>query len=87
MRLQPNKVRGDRDRRVERAVVLQVLRDDHDARWSRTELEGELADVEVPVVDGALTSLCRDGVLHTADGVVWASDAARRLDELELIGV
>jgi hypothetical protein len=87
MRLQPNKVRSDRDRRAERAVVLQVLRDDHDARWSRTELEDELGDVEVSVIDGALASLCRDGVLHTADGVVWASDAARRLDELELIGV
>jgi hypothetical protein len=87
MRLQPNKVRGDRDRCAERAVVLQVLRDDHGARWSRTELEDELADVEVSVIDGALASLCRDGVLHTADGVVWASDAARRLDELELIGV
>jgi hypothetical protein len=75
MRLQPNKVRGDRDRRVERAVVLQVLRDDHEARWSRTELGDELADVEVSVVDGALASLCRDGILDMADGVVWASDS------------
>ena len=29
-------------RRVERAIVLQLLRDDHGERWSRTELQAAL---------------------------------------------
>lgn len=30
---------------AQRAVVLQVLRDDHDERWSRAELEAQAFDV------------------------------------------
>jgi hypothetical protein len=29
---------------AERAIVLQLLRDDHDERWSRTELQAEVSD-------------------------------------------
>jgi hypothetical protein len=51
------------------------------------ELEGKLADIERDVLDDAVAGLAATGVVHTQDGAVWASDAARRLDELELIGV
>jgi hypothetical protein len=84
---QPNKVRGDLERRAERAVVLQVLRNDHDRRWSRAELEDELVYLEARVVDGALADLRQQGVVQVEGGAVWASVAARRLDELDLIGV
>lgn len=72
---------------VERAIVLQILRDDHDERWSRAELAQEISDFEPAVLDEALGRLERDGVLHREDDSVWAARAARRLDELELISI
>jgi hypothetical protein len=82
-----NKVRSELDRCVERAVVLQVLRDDHERRWSRAELESRLADIDRDVLDGAVAGLAAGGVLCVESGVVWASDAAWCLDQLGLIGV
>ena len=82
-----NRVRGELGRCVERAVVLLLLRDDHERCWSRAELEGKLSDIERDVFDGALSRLAATGVVGMEDGAVWASDAVRRLDELELIGV
>jgi len=87
MQDQPNKVRNEDDRRSERAVVLQLLHEDHDARWSRSELQDELSHIEVPCIECALESLKEAGVVHVQGGQVWASDAARRLDELDLIAV
>lgn len=80
-------VRSELDRCVERAVVLQLLRDDHERRWPRAELERRLKDIERDVLEGALSRLAATGIVGTEDGVVWASDAVRRLDELGLIGV
>lgn len=72
---------------AERAVVLQVLRDDHEERWSRAELAEEISDFEPAALEEALGCLERDGVLHRQDDSVWAARAARRLDELELISI
>jgi DNA-binding HxlR family transcriptional regulator len=72
---------------VERAIVLQVLRDDHEERWAPAELAGEIPDFELAVLDEALARLEREGVLHRSEGSVWAARAARRLDELELISI
>jgi hypothetical protein len=72
---------------AERAVVLQVLRDDHDERWSRAVLAGELADVERRVFEQALARLEAEEVLAVDGCGVRASRAARHLDELELIAV
>ena len=87
MRWELNKVRDELDRCVERAVVLQLLRDDHARSWSRAELGRKLADVEQDVLDDAVASLAATGVVRTEDDALWASDAVRCLDELELIGV
>ena len=87
MRWELNKVRSELDRCVERAVVLQVLRDDHEPRWLRAELEGRLAGIDQVVLDGAVAGLAAGGVVCVEGGVVWASDAVRCLDELGLIGV
>jgi hypothetical protein len=38
-------------------------------------------------LEKALRRLERDGVLGLSEHQAWASSAARRLDELELIGV
>ncbi len=79
---------GDRETRiVERAIVLQVLRDDHEERWSRAELARELRDFQPPVLEAALARLELEGILHREGEQVWASRASRRLDELELISI
>ncbi|HSZ70981.1 MAG TPA: hypothetical protein VK756_11550 [Solirubrobacteraceae bacterium] len=72
---------------VERAVVLQILSDDHEGRWSRAALAGEMSDCAPAALDRALLSLERDGVLCRDGGDIAAARATRRLDELELIGV
>jgi DNA-binding HxlR family transcriptional regulator len=72
---------------VERAIVLQLLRDDHGERWSRAELAGEIPDFEPAVLDEALARLEREGILQREEGAVWAARAARHLDELELISI
>ncbi|HYM55197.1 MAG TPA: hypothetical protein VES97_07525 [Solirubrobacteraceae bacterium] len=74
------------DPRLERAIVLQLLRDDREQRWSRRRLGAEI-DAEAPAMEEALRRLCAEGVLCAAEGQVWASRAARRLDELGLIGI
>jgi len=79
---------GGRDAgRVERAIVLQVLRDDRPERWSRSALARELIDCEPALIELALARLRQDGVLLGAGTRVCASLATHRLDELELIGV
>jgi Elongation factor SelB, winged helix len=72
---------------VERAVVLQALRDDHAARWSRAELASQIPDFAPAVFAAALERLEHAGVVRLDGSRVSASAAARRLDELELIAV
>jgi hypothetical protein len=80
---------------LERAIVLQLLRDDHERMWSHAqlaiELESELqagrAEIARRAVEEALKRLEREGVLGMSEHQAWASNAARRLDELGLIGV
>jgi hypothetical protein len=83
----PADARGRRVWTVERAVVLQALRDDRDAYWSRTALAREIADCEPELVELALARLRTDGVLSSVATRVCASPATRRLDELELIAL
>jgi len=74
-------------RTLERAIVLVLLsEDDGERRWSRAEL-GEGMGVERSSLDAALTGLLDTGVLRQEEDCVWPSSAARRLDELELIGI
>lgn len=74
-------------RKVERAIVMQLLRDDRTRRWEVRELAEELADFDCPLIERALGRLQREEVLRRVGTEVWASRAARRLDELELIGI
>jgi hypothetical protein len=83
------------DAGLERAIVLQLLRDDHERMWSRAQLAVELsseldadeAPAAQPAIDDALRRLERDGVIGISEQQAWASSAARRLDELGLIAV
>jgi hypothetical protein len=72
--------------RAQRAIIFQLLRDDHPERWTRQELEREIPDFG-PVIDDALARLEREGVAHLSDGAVWASRCARHLDTLEVITI
>ena len=80
---------------LERAIVLQLLRDDHERMWSHaqlaieleSELESDRAEIGRQAIDEALRRLEREGVLGTTEHQAWASNAARRLDELGLIAV
>jgi DNA-binding HxlR family transcriptional regulator len=87
MQKQPERVRNRDAWMVERAIVLQVLRDDHEERWSREELACEIPDFEPEVLDRALARLQREGILRLEEGCARATRAPRRLDELELIGI
>jgi hypothetical protein len=74
-------------RSLERAIVLVLLsEDDGEREWSRAEL-GEGMGVEQGELATALSGLLDTGVLQQQEDRVWPSSAARRLDELELIGI
>jgi hypothetical protein len=72
---------------AERAIVLQLLRDDHDEQWSRVELETELDDVEPMALSDAIADLERHGVAVVQGERILASRCARHLDELGLIAI
>lgn len=79
------------DPRLERAIVLQLLRDDREQKWSRaelgTEMDADRSEIGQQAMEEALRRLEGDGVLCLSGEMVWASRAARRVDELGLIGV
>jgi hypothetical protein len=75
------------DSRLERAIVLALLDDaDTRRRWSRAELSEDLG-TDQRQLQGALDGLLGAGVICTAEELLWPSAAARRLDQLELIGI
>ncbi len=76
------------DEIAERAIVLQVLRDDRDdERWVRAELEGEIYDIEPLAINEALERLREAGVVHLSGELVWASRCARHLDALGMVSI
>jgi len=87
MQDQPSQLLRPGDPRVERAIVLQVLRDDHGHHWSRAELEVAISNVDPIEISEALTRLDANHVVCVSGESVWASRATRRLDELELIAI
>jgi hypothetical protein len=87
MQDKPTRVLDAAERRVQRLVVLQVLRDDHEERWSGCELADVLAEVEAEALANAIDGLTREGVLCAEGDALWASPALVRVSELELICV
>jgi predicted transcriptional regulator len=72
--------------KLERAIVLQLLRDDREQGWTSQQLATEM-DTQAPVLERALSSLELDGVLRLEQDAVRASRATCRLDELGLLSV
>jgi len=87
MQDQTKQIPSDSDRRVQRAIVAQTLREDHDKRWSRAALEAELGHDAPITIDDALHRLESEGVIEIAGETVQASRAARHLDALEMIAL
>lgn len=87
MQDQTKQIPSDHDRRVERAIVLQTLRDDHDECWSRPELEAELDHVDPIAIGAALTRMENEGVIELAGEAIKASPATRCLNELGVIAL
>jgi hypothetical protein len=78
----------DDDRWIaERAVVLQVLRDDHEARWTLAELQAEVIDLDPAVLASALSRLGRHGIVVACDKTVLASRCALHLDALGMVSI
>jgi hypothetical protein len=75
---------SDEHRRLERAIVFDLLSDRE--RWTRDGLAAAVR-VDPSVLDSALERLQADGVAVFDGDEVLASRCARRIDELELIGV
>ena len=87
MQDQLSQVLGGCDPRIERAIILQFLRDDHGDRWSRAELEVELSNLAPLDISDALARLDHDGIVQISGESVSASRAVRRLDDLGLIAI
>lgn len=75
-----------RERPVERAIVLQLLRADHTRSWSREELRDAL-EQSAATVDRALAQLERAGVVVEADARLQASASLCHLDTLDIFAV
>jgi DNA-binding IclR family transcriptional regulator len=86
MNTQSREPRAGDGGRLERAVVLQLLRDDHGQDWSRAELARELG-AEASAIEEVLSRLHAEGVVRLDDDRISASPATRRLDGLELIAI
>jgi hypothetical protein len=80
-------MRADRIRMAQRAIVMQLLRDDHHERWTRPELEAELRGIEQQIVVSAVAMLGIEGVASFDDTSICATRCARHLDELGLVGI
>jgi DNA-binding HxlR family transcriptional regulator len=72
---------------AERAIVLQLLRDDHDERWSLAELQAAVSNQEPSALGSTLAHLEQHGVVVPQSEYVLASRCARHLDDLGLVGI
>jgi hypothetical protein len=73
-------------RKLERAIILALLEDEHGHRHPSVQLEATLA-VSAGALEQALRGLADAGVVCVDGAEVWASAAARRLDELGLLSI
>jgi DNA-binding HxlR family transcriptional regulator len=72
---------------AQRAIVMQVLREDHTEPWTRAELESEIYDIEPLAISDALATLEAEGVVNTEGERVQASRCAWRLDALGMVSI
>lgn len=71
----------------QRAIIHQLLRDDHTERWTPKQLQRALSDITPETIKEALADLEEAGVAWRLDDYVGASRCARYLFSLDLIGI
>jgi len=84
MRHQGTQAGSDEHRRLDKAIVLELL-DDRE-RWPRDELAAAV-HVDRSVLDSAIERLTAEGVAVLDGNDVLASRCARHIDALDLIGI
>lgn len=72
---------------MQRAVILELLRDDRDERRHVAELRATIRNIEPTTLARVLEDLERHGLVVSLDDWVLASRSARHIDELGLIGI
>jgi hypothetical protein len=72
--------------RLQRAVVLELLSQAREQRHSLAELGRQLG-AGADELEPAVEALRCAGVVQVQASEIWASPAARRLDELDLIAI
>jgi len=72
---------------VQRAITLELLRDDHEERWGVAELRAAIGNIDLVTLATVLEDLERHGLVVSLGDWVLASRSARHIDELGLIGV
>jgi hypothetical protein len=77
---------GPGDRKLERAITLALLGEEHQQRCSCAQLAAALG-AETQALEHALGRLLQAGLICRAGEDLWVSAAARRMDELGLIGI
>ena len=64
---------------IELGIIISLTSDEHGHRWTRSELERDLSEVEPIVIDDALECLRLMEVVHLEGELVWASRCARHM--------
>jgi hypothetical protein len=73
--------------KAQRAIIMQLLRDDHAETWTPPELGVEASDLDPASVRDGLAMLQVEGVVVAEGGTVCASRCARHLDSLGLLAI
>ncbi len=83
---QARELRGGQIAKLERAVLLQLLAEAPERRWSAADLAGAIG-APPDALEGALEGLLGADVVRIEDAAVRPSPAALRIDALGLIGI
>lgn len=73
--------------KAERAILFQLLRDDHAECWARADLEEALTGIPLADLAAGLDRLRRHGIAQRSNGHVWATCGAHYLDSLGVISI
>jgi hypothetical protein len=74
-------------REVQRAILFQLLLDDHAKRWTRHELQREFSDIQPCTFNDALRRMERKDVAQLSGELVHAFPCAKHLNTLEVIAI
>jgi hypothetical protein len=73
--------------KAERAILFQLLRDDHAECWERAELEAEIPDIPAADFLQAAVHLREQKLVGHRRSHLWAAPCVRYLDALEMVSV